>query len=567
MPRILKFLRRRKEFRTKSTTIKKAALVAQATIAQDTYDKKAPESRIDDAIFSLEHYTPRPSPKTFVVGEVREMPNDNRPLRFSRSNHRETDHKVAITAKSGANTEARHDQHVNLPILFAESPSKIPDTDSSFTSINTKDSKTLANNVSAASRTRPAFKLLLGRQDPASPYFTRRYFHFSDLAAPHSPLDASNDTLHHISEFDPQAFEMYKIYLHTGRIPHAHTNNVDKFHLWMAYWPLMNAHSLGYIVEEPGFADRVMDVLAERLRPGTCPDVETIIHLFGENREGVSDALRQFIVDRFIDALETDRQFLNKFNMPASFSQTALRTTLQRLDGKLPVVQSGCEYHTHGTEEACYKTKITPAEALKEKKLAEARELSAKDAESAVANIIQNGVKSIDWERHRADANRKMREKTGRTWVGFKRLEDAPSVEGADTVEQDLERLKGGTSSNHTSNQAKECHERVASINGTKNTFGLTRKPNDLPVSRRQDLGKGPAVTLLPIIRHNSKTPGLETTVFHSKSTGENVHIFAAELPGSTVHECPHSTDIEVIKYHERVVNCPGAYPESNLDT
>ena len=77
--------------------------------------------------------------------------------------------------------------------------------------------------------------------------------------------------------------------------------------------------------------------------------------------------------------------------------------------------RSGCVYHTHGMEEACYKTRLTPVDTPKERHLVQAREAFAKDAAVVVANVIHHGIKSVDWEQCRAEANQALRLETGRT--------------------------------------------------------------------------------------------------------------------------------------------------------
>lgn len=176
----------------------------------------------------------------------------------------------------------------------------------------------------------------------------------------------------------------------------------------------MNAHILGCIIEEFAFADRVMDTMSEKLTLANAPDLETVEHLFDDSRKGIPAVLKVFVVDHFIYAQQRSCNILETSNHPALFKETALQAALRHLAyDRSTTVRTGCEYHVHGDKEACYKTRLTPANTLKEQRLAAARENSARDAEFVAVNALQNSVKSVDWEHRRASANQALRIETG----------------------------------------------------------------------------------------------------------------------------------------------------------
>ncbi|KAL1607557.1 hypothetical protein SLS59_002525 [Nothophoma quercina] len=120
------------------------------------------------------------------------------------------------------------------------------------------------------------------------------------------------DTLHHLSELDPQAFELYKIYLLSNKIAFRYLEDISPGYAWVACWPLMNAHILGCIIGEPDFADRAMDTLVETLTAGICPDSDTIEHLFNNGKEGIPEMLKLFAINRFIEAQQQSHDSIHR---------------------------------------------------------------------------------------------------------------------------------------------------------------------------------------------------------------------------------------------------------------
>lgn len=546
MPRILKYLRSKNELRTKGNTMKKNAPGAQTNDSQETHGEAAPRSGDEANTLPLEYYTPRPSPKSFVVRETRKVSNNSSPTDSLESQGSRADHEDVAATKSDVPAGLMGAQSSRA----SGSPTPSPGSPSTQVANTTPPVRASAiiNGASTEPHPRAAYKLILGRQDPTSSYFTRRYFRLNDLAASQKVLNASNDTLHHVPELDPQAFDMFKIWLHTRKITPWYLDNVEKEHKWMASWPLMNAHILGCIIEEPDFADRVMDVLAERLAPLTCPDADTIAHIFALDREGVSKALKRLVIDRFIDSPEVGRNCLNIASMPKTFCQGALQTILQRFDRDFnPEAHSCCRYHIHGPNEACYKTRMTPVDVMKEQKLAEARALSTKDAEVVVANMIKNGIKSIDWEQRKANANRALQEEMRRSWVGFRRLEDGGRlVRSARITKTSPNGTFGEEGGTRRSDETWTNHDKAPLTNGTTPTFDLTRTPNNSPVLHSHaGTSTGTAIpTALSTAHGNNELSGFPTVASVPKPPDNDPRNFTlVELPGSTVYELPQSTN------------------------
>ncbi|KAF2633309.1 hypothetical protein BU25DRAFT_486437 [Macroventuria anomochaeta] len=623
MSRILKLLKSKSEPGLKGRTIKKAAPGVQIGDSQSLHSGPDLGTKDEGVTFPYEYYKPRPTPKSFVVGEVRKMSNNGSSPDSPRSQGKRTNQDVATTSNpdfAPRNTGDRPNGSNSSPTPSPKSTSS-DESKANQSSLRTSrhSERPRMNGVHEERYSHPTVNLLLGQQDSNSPYFTRRYFSFLDLTHADSTSQISNDAPQHLSELDPQAFDLYKIYLHIGKIVFKYSENVKTEHTWIACWPLMNAQILGCIIEEPDFTDRVMDALAEKLTPGICPDVETIQHLFDDNRQSISEELKRFVVDRFVDTQQQSHSLLGTATYPVSFKQLALQTALHRLSGSSSSpAKPGCHYHVHGTSEACYKTRLTAVDTLKERRLAEARESSARDAEIVAANIMHNGVKSVDWEKRRADANRALRIETGRTWMGFRRLEGGkPMEDPVNTAKPIPNQINGETTYKYDSDCLSNDHGKVPLMNGTMSTFDLTRTPSNSPVLQNGDHGVSHTATTVSVMQANGELLRSATTDSYTKSPGHDLRGFPpAELEGSSVKVAPCLMNItsayergvnrvpniggqtssnlvvngashtdantstssgstsasdrpveQLGTKYERWVKCPGAYPESNLDS
>lgn len=124
---------------------------------------------------------------------------------------------------------------------------------------------------------------------------------------------------------------------------------MDDKYVWQYYWPLLNAHILGCTIGEPEFADLVMDCLRQFVT--TCPDLDTINHIFSAGGESISDEMRQLVVDEWLHAGNKRRDVnLDTSKFPQTFVGLALRTALE-LPG------AGRHDRMHEMLEACYRLK------------------------------------------------------------------------------------------------------------------------------------------------------------------------------------------------------------------
>jgi hypothetical protein len=243
---------------------------------------------------------------------------------------------------------------------------------------------------------RGSVSLLLGQQATNSAYFTRRYVALPCSQTARIPDRKPSETLHYCEELDPEAFEAYRHFKGTGRLEFSCSEDVGANNIWMACWPIMNAVVLGHILEQPGFADRAMDLLVERLAPGICPDIETIKHMFEDSHTMIPIALRKLVVDRFLDALPHSSGNTDVSKHPSPFQSALLHAALGRLSHRSdPVAVSSCDCHSHGATEACHKQMPEINGTLKGKERAHVCENCAGDSRAAA--LEENGIKTIDW--------------------------------------------------------------------------------------------------------------------------------------------------------------------------
>ncbi|KAJ8114990.1 hypothetical protein OPT61_g3249 [Boeremia exigua] len=568
----------------------------------------------NDTISPCGYYTPRPFPKSFVVGRVRKMSGNGGSSRLivksgAASNY--TDSEPASVPKT-TKTEPGDSHKLPTHVSGSSFNRRTGRIRSSSTNVGASTEKPLIdeeNRSNEGKHPRPSLSLLLGLQNPHSPYFARRLFSLPDLTDMRGVFEASDNTLYHISELDPQAFEVYRTYVHTGRIGFRPPTNVKAEHVWIACWPLMNAHILGCVVEEVDFADKVMDTLVERLTTSVRPDVETVKHLFDNDKKEIPEALKKLIVNRFIAAQQRSFAPLETLAYPLTFKLSILEAALTHLSrNHSTAAMSGCEYHVHSKTEACYRTKRTLIDVSKDRRLAEAREISARDAEMVSANILNNGVKSIDWEQRRADANKVLRAETGKLWVGFRRLQGGKLKDQREPGPK----MDVGTSPIDFGPDCATVEIRDSpTMNGATENCNLTKDPTALSALQNGILKASPIVCSVPSLQTNNNA------VFRPKTSpikplGQYLQpLIPAELDGSTVvdkcptasfassykpsvdrpsrsestkTDCVHGEDDVGLSSHtysddaqalsstrgsdlnyERFFTCPGAYPESDV--
>lgn len=549
--RFLRFLKTKTEPGSKGNTIKKAAPGAQ--IGESTQEEQILLRSENDSNFLREYYKPRPVPQSFAVGEVRKVSNNNSPPHSSSTLDQVQQTAAAdrmeidADAKSGVNSAGDSEKSPTSAAKLDAPVELIPGAAATRTSAHTRPLLTGAN---GEIRLQPTFDLLLGKQDPTYPYFTRRYFSEPYVADARDATKPPKDVLHHISELDSQAFEVYKLYTNTGKIGFRCPVDVKTKYMWVACWPLINAHILGCTIEEPAFADRVMDTLAEKLPAGLAPDFKTIEHLFDDSRKGIPDVLELFVADRFVNAQQRSHVVLDTSTYPLSFRETALQSALRYLaHGPHSAARPGCGYHTHRDTEACYKTRLTPLDTLKEQRLAAAREKSARDVEFVTANALQNGVKSVDWEQRRADAKQSLRIDTGHARTSLRPRDDGGQADRDNLISN---HVIGVSDSAHDANQTANGDSHDPPMSSIRQTYDPAGTPNNSPVLQ----SRSTKTHLITDAASNAPTDGHaafpEQAVSPVVAPSQIPHPFLlAELDGNSVNAARPTT--MALKYRPSV--------------
>ncbi|KAJ4348843.1 uncharacterized protein N0V89_010221 [Didymosphaeria variabile] len=131
--------------------------------------------------------------------------------------------------------------------------------------------------------------------------------------------------------------------------------NGDGNYTWMHCWGLFNLYTFGAsFMNDVEFADRVMDMLCEKIKPGNAADVDTICLIFTGRH--ISSRLKQLVIDRCLDA--GTKNFRRSFtrNLPHQFAAFALEAAMERLADPdwRQRVESPCRYHRHKKDEDCY---------------------------------------------------------------------------------------------------------------------------------------------------------------------------------------------------------------------
>ncbi|KAF2786572.1 hypothetical protein K505DRAFT_343693 [Melanomma pulvis-pyrius CBS 109.77] len=251
----------------------------------------------------------------------------------------------------------------------------------------------------------PYLRLLIGSQDPSSRYKTQQVFQIrpylvknsqvlSQIPSHEIPPGSSSSSSSPppatpLPNLDPQAFDLYLRYQPLG--PHSHLRALPELKAsWRECWPLINAHILGTAIQDAGFADLMLDVVAEKLHAKRCADHETIRHVF--SARGISPELKALLVDR---CLEADAEGIAgaRFELlPRAFVDMALQTALGRLRGEDAREEGACRYHSHGERgEECYKVRAAARRSKQESK----REAASNGSGEAVGEPKKN---SVHWD-------------------------------------------------------------------------------------------------------------------------------------------------------------------------
>lgn len=200
------------------------------------------------------------------------------------------------------------------------------------------------NNINnRTSESDPIVKLLVGKQDPKSPYFTPRIFAIRKSALQHTTLLSeykppgetgiiANSRLVQLPELDPAAFELYYEYLRKGKLKLSKRTGLDTTTpnnwAWKSCWPLLNAHILSTEIGDLKFGKYILSLLEHLLAHSQLAG-STVEHLF--ETPGASHELRNFVTDLIIthSKCNFNRPYVEYF--PALFVYTALGRSIRML--------------------------------------------------------------------------------------------------------------------------------------------------------------------------------------------------------------------------------------------
>ncbi|CAO2648671.1 Nn.00g079380.m01.CDS01 [Neocucurbitaria sp. VM-36] len=421
--------------------------------------------------------------------------------------------------------------------------------------------------------------LMLGLQDAASRYLTRRFASMPNLnhltraastLPTFLPKNGDNSSPLHLTEYDPHAFELYKTWLHTGTIP-THLRDTcfspyeqNRNYTWQTSWPLINAVILGHTISTPDFTDRVMDLLSSKILKSVCADSDTVIHLFTQTTEAIPDTLKQFIIDRCIDAGFDNFKDLDIQNLPKAFLERALETALKRLSyaGQVELVP-GCEYHTHEKLEGCYKRKGKPAEISRIRRSEVRRERSRNESVKMAKNFEHDGVTRIDWEERRNAA----RKAAGRRVQGRK----TDVVAGTGQAEE-IASTNGAASTRRMVDHGPARLVQSAAIPDITRTNGVAEKMQVEQPSGAPPLGFVELPGNSAAVRHPIRTPQIDQknlTIKVNGSVGATVGRSGSDslYPKTSMAQSHQDSGLagkaDLDLAYRKSLLCPGAFPDS----
>lgn len=382
--------------------------------------------------------------------------------------------------------------------------------------------------------------------------------------SPSTSSTVARSALTAVPDLDPHAFEMFQIWLHTGLVPTRYqacrsSVQTNSDYVWQDCWPLFNAHILGSEINAPAFSDRVMDVLQDRIGRTVHADIDTINHIFAHDRPAISMVLKQFIVDRYIEAATENRyDKLNLERLPQPFVQLMLHSALLRLSSSRPASASLiCRYHMHEDPTSCYKKLANPTQAHKQQRLQLQREMSRKDSEEVVTNAKLNGIKTVDWETRRAETELLLRQRRSMDKTTMNRSVDEASTWPEATQGPALRELHRDTGTAIVTSQADAMTDtRTGYLFGTAQMSGGAID---------DALGRLPVTTTITTEHDNIKTTRNGANEPSSKPCTVHESIFPSPSRCSLLSR-PDSElrrDIEIALECERHSGCPGAFPLS----
>jgi hypothetical protein len=242
----------------------------------------------------------------------------------------------------------------------------------------------------------PVVKLLVGKQDPHSQYFTPRLFILRSSALKdtrilseyhrHNPGDVTASSPIKLPDLDPNAFDLYCEYVRTGKIKLSKRFGMDtntaKRWSWTSCWPLLNAHILSTAICDHKFGKYLLSLLNVMLAHNQAADLDTMRHLF--TMPGVSQELKNFVIDAIISNSRDNFSPQQLSSYPDSFVYVALH----RAARMLKLGSSPDECHTEGHIDVrsvkCIRDSLQGA-------------VTTKESTNARKEAERDGIDCIDW--------------------------------------------------------------------------------------------------------------------------------------------------------------------------
>jgi hypothetical protein len=407
--------------------------------------------------------------------------------------------------------------------------------------------------------------ILCGRQDPESRYFTRRLVRVPDKGTCLQDGSTSpSGSVLNWPELDPYASELYHVWRQTGTLPRQHDTTdtrelgIDPTYAWIASWPLMNAVIQGHERNEVEFTVSMMELLNEQVVKGVRPDEGTVTQLFGEHAEVVPDILKRFVVERWLDAdvKRYDTDYVD--GLPTSFAYAVLKVALKRL--------AYIEQSTSltGREDAAQETW---QEHLRHQGSNQAMKPIASNAEQS------NTVQAVEQQNQKAMAQQELRNQTGKSWVGFRRLDaQMDKVEEVASSPENPVRLSGVVPP--CPPEESQSTALVSPMFGAAQADGAVDDVNTAPPTRKPP----PPPALVPgLVGRQHETMAASDNVLPAYADvplGHDSPAVIGQADGSyslhpslrsapsvatTATQAVPKTEVQARKR----ITCPGAFPES----
>ncbi|KAL1602335.1 hypothetical protein SLS60_005751 [Paraconiothyrium brasiliense] len=353
----------------------------------------------------------------------------------------------------------------------------------------------------------------------------------------------------------------------------------DGKYSWMHCWGLFNLYIFGAsFMNDTVFADRVMDMLCEKIKPGHAADVDTICLVFAGR--SISSRLKHLVIDRCIDAgTENFRRSFSK-HLHHEFAAFALEAAMERLTDSewRQRVDSPCRYHRHKRDEDCY---LRDFASKRDKRIIENRVARKSRSNSNIRfeldtikfkQLALDDVVELSGE---VDGDQGSSKEPGVVVEGQEDypkalkgsgLDGVASVQDADQDTSIME-LDGDTCGDQAS-----CEEPAVVI-GQQDDYRPSTSTEPKGTASVQDADLGTSVTAAADIEDDGATTAKFCKIIKQMEAPLVVNIVGKSSPSSSIieQEGTHAPTLlqewSLASELSRSEDCspPGAYPESNV--